>query len=256
MRISQIDRLQIWSQLLDNTNRINRNDTKNPITNIYAGQKTYFDILLDFNASQQTKSTESTVYAYDYNRLWLSYPNSQLTDLAESIVKKSDTNDEKANKIINWVLDNFPYKTDQENYGTEEFWAPPLLALAKDSGDCEDGAFLVHSLLLHAGVPYERIKTYGGLVNAGDGAETGGHAWTLYQRETDNQWIVLDTSYYPNRLNVSDRKPYESEKNYVDEFFNFNLLYWTTKNQNTFAYNSTGSKVTELNTGNLINIVG
>jgi len=53
-------------------------------------------------------------------------------------------------------------------------------------GDCEDGAFLVHSLLLHAGVPYDRIGTYGGLVESGEGAATGGHAWTAYRRESDD----------------------------------------------------------------------
>jgi hypothetical protein len=93
--------------------------------------------------------------------------------------------------------------------------------------NCEDGAFLVHSLLLHAGIPYNRIRTYGGLVKAGEGAPLGGHGWTAYKRESDDEWVVLDTAYYPNMKHVDDRRLMKYDSRYVDNFFWFNKLNWT-----------------------------
>lgn len=161
-----------------------------------------------------------------YNAMWLQHPNDQLQSLANEITEGLYSNDDKATAIIQWTLFNFPYQLDKKNYGHDELWAPPTFALAKGSGDCEDGAFLVHSLLLHAGVPYDRIRTYGGLVKAGEGAETGGHAWTAYRRESDDEWVILDTSYYPTLKHVKDRSLMKDDNRYVDNLFWFNKIYW------------------------------
>ena len=197
-----------------------------------------------------------------YNAMWLQHPNDQLQRLADQITEGLYTNDDKATAIIRWTLFNFPYQTDEKNYGTVELWAPPTFALAKGSGDCEDGAFLVHSLLLHAGVPFDRIRTYGGLVKAGEGAETGGHAWTAYRRETDDEWVVLDSSYYPTLKHVKDRPLMRNDSKYVENLFWFNEVNWV----NTYdidrihnpgaTYNPKGMMKNKINTlGWLINNV-
>ena len=162
-----------------------------------------------------------------YNRMWLQYPNDQIQRLANEITEGLYDNDDKATAIIQWTLFNFPYQTDKKNYGHDELWAPPTFALATGSGDCEDGAFLVHSLMLHAGIPYDRIRTYGGLVKAGEGAATGGHAWTAYRRETDDEWVILDSSYYPTLKHVKDRPLMRNDNKYVENLFWFNQMYWT-----------------------------
>lgn len=197
-----------------------------------------------------------------YNNMWLQHPNDQIQRLADRITEGLYSNDDKATAIIWWVLYNFPYQYDKKNYGEDEFWAPPTFALAKGSGDCEDGAFLVHSLLLHAGVPYDRIRTYGGLVRAGEGAETGGHAWTAYRRELDDEWVVLDTSYYPTLRHVKDRSLMRNDNRYVENLFWFNKIYWV----NTYdidrihnpgaTYNAQGAMKNKINTlGWLVNNV-
>lgn len=189
---------------------------------------TLFDHLLAVSQSwyRQGHAKEEKILASVYNRIYLQYPNDRLQALADRITYGLSSNDDKATAIIQWVLRNFPYAEDRDNYGYEELWVPPTFALHKGSGDCEDGAFIVHSLLLHAGIPYERVRTYGGLVEVDQGAATGGHAWTAYRRESDNEWVILDTSYRPTLAAVDDRPLMKDASRYVDNFFYFNALYW------------------------------
>jgi hypothetical protein len=93
------------------------------------------------------------------------------------------------------------------------------MTLDSRQGDCEDGAFLMHSLALHAGVPSERLRTYGGIVTTSDGFGIGAHAWTTYQREIDNEWIIADWCYWATDTLISDRNPMRSDFKYLDDFF-------------------------------------
>lgn len=188
---------------------------------------TIFDQLFNFAITQQQEKGADEIFDPGYMQIYLQYPNERLERLADKITDGLYDNDDKATAIIRWVLQNFPYETDKVNYGYDEFWVPPTFSLAKGSGDCEDGAFLVHSLLLHAGIDYERIRTYGGFVDAGEGALSGGHAWTAYRRESDDEWVVLDTSYYPNMKHVVDRPLMRKQSMYVDNYFYFNQFVWT-----------------------------
>lgn len=150
---------------------------------------------------------------------FLSYPSEEIKNFMATIVEPSDTNDEKAYKIMRWVQDNIEYKTDLKNYGQIEWWTTPMETLHKMSGDCEDGAFLIHSMMLNAGIPWERIRTYGGSVMIGQGAETGGHGWTAYKREIDDEWVVLDWCYYPNTKTIAERTPMSDNLKYIDDWF-------------------------------------
>lgn len=150
---------------------------------------------------------------------YLEYPNAEIHALAMSIVGSAVTNDEKAWLITVWVQENIEYKSDLANYGKGEFWALPSLTLKNESGDCEDGAFLIHSLMLNAGIPWERIRTYGGLVYAGPGALGGGHGWTAYKRETDNEWVILDWCYHAKKTPIADRILMVDDLKYFDDFF-------------------------------------
>jgi len=157
--------------------------------------------------------------ATDHYERYLQFPNTKIRDTAKRIVDSSDSLDEKAYKIMKWVQDNINYRDDLSIYGRSEYWALPTMTLSKKAGDCEDGAFLEHSLMLAAGIPYDRIRTYGGLVWAGAGAETGGHGWTAYKREVDNEWVVVDWCYYPSDQPISERTPLKDDKRYIDDFF-------------------------------------
>ena len=155
----------------------------------------------------------------DIINLWLQFPNQIIRDLAMTIVHPDDTDDVKMEKIHRWVVDNIEYKTDEEHYGYEELWAPPVMLLKSKKGDCEDGAFLIMSLALNAGVDPSRLRMYGGFVDAGPGAASGGHGWVAYRRESDGEWVAVDFSYYPDLRSMDDRTLLKDDKKYVDDYF-------------------------------------
>jgi len=154
----------------------------------------------------------------DYEK-YLQQGNPKIKALAMAIVNPWDNNDTKMFKIEQWVIKNIEYISDWENYGMDEYWAYPTQTLDRMSGDCEDGAFLLHSLALAAGVPAERLRTYGGLVFNPYGTEAAGHAWTAYQRESDNEWIVMDWCYWPENSPVGERTSMSNALKYIDDFF-------------------------------------
>jgi len=86
-------------------------------------------------------------------------------------------------------------------------------------GDCEDGAYLLGSLMLNAGVDPNRVRIYGGFVSAGTNASTGGHAWVAYKREVDNQWVALDWCYYPTDATINDRITLKADQKYINDYF-------------------------------------
>jgi predicted transglutaminase-like cysteine proteinase len=158
----------------------------------------------------------------NYQR-YLQYPNSIVSALASTIVSPADSNDTKMYKIEQWVQDNITYVSDTENYGLDELWAYPTMTIKKKTGDCEDGAFLMHSLALAAGIPYDRLRTYGGLVYADSyGLSTGGHAWTSYKRETDNEWVICDWCYWADDVAIADKDSMSEDLRYIDDYFYVN----------------------------------
>ena len=194
-----------------------------------------------------------------YNSLYFMYPNRSIRDFAWDVigVKSSDSNDVKMGKIAKWVQNNIQYREDQDNYGYEEFWAPPVFTLKKRTGDCEDGAFLIASLALNAGVPGNRLRMYGGRVEVGEGAATGGHGWVGYLRETDNEWIPVDFSYYPDS-NISTITPMAEDERYIDDYFFVNIYEFvetpgSNRVRDPEGYNNMARLKNELLIGSLIN---
>ncbi len=188
---------------------------------------------------------------YNYEK-YLQVGNSSIKSIADIILKKSKakTNDQKMYAIEQWVINNIKYKTDQENYKMSEYWAYPTLTLSKKSGDCEDGAYLMHSLAIAAGVPYEKLRTYGGYVELEEGLPIlAGHAWTAYKRDTDNEWVVTDWCYWPTSETLTTREPMKNKFKYVDDFFYVDI----TKTVDTSLLNRI-RKPTGINAGgNFIN---
>ncbi len=204
-----------------------RKSNSNPV-NPFSSNGTAANPLLDIvtlslEASRFTG--EITTPAARYNALYFMYPNTAIRDFAlkEVGVQAGDSNDTKMSKIARWVQTHIHYIEDIENYGYDEFWAPPVFTLTKGSGDCEDGAFLIISLALNAGVPSDRLRMYGGEVKVGQGAATGGHGWVGYRRESDNEWIPLDFSYYPD-ADVAMITPLSEDDRYIDDYFYMDLF--------------------------------
>jgi predicted transglutaminase-like cysteine proteinase len=59
--------------------------------------------------------------------------------------------------IREWVATNIRYKTDRDNFGSNDYWQFPMETLERGSGDCEDIAILTCSLLRSYGVPANQL---------------------------------------------------------------------------------------------------
>jgi len=101
-----------------------------------------------------------------------------------------------AEEALEFATDEIRYKSDFENYGVMEAWANPEKTLEKGSGDCEDKAILLASLLKFHTKEYAKndmvfvriAPYYGGL-----------HAQVVWKHLQG--WYLLDpTSGYINRM--------------------------------------------------------
>lgn len=151
--------------------------------------------------------------------VWLQHPNDIIKKLAFTIVDRHDSDDIKLEKIQRWVVGNIEYMPDDVQYGVAELWVPPVMVLHTMKGDCEDGAFLIMSLGLNAGVNPSKLRMYGGFVDAGEGAPSGSHGWVAYRRDSGNEWVAVDYSYYPDLRPMDERVPLKNDDKYVDDYF-------------------------------------
>lgn len=133
----------------------------------------------------------------------------------------NESNDIKAMKCLQAVIQMIKYVPDQTQYSSIEFWAFPFETLETKEGDCEDGAILIANMLLKSGIPYYQIR-----INAGDvriDGELVGHAWCTYLRESDNVWIVLDWCFFPEEALWG--MAWKDAEKYFDIWFSFNQRY-------------------------------
>lgn len=106
--------------------------------------------------------------------------------------------------IVNKFWNMWPYRTDSEIYGRQDYWAAPYEFLAK-SGDCEDYAIIKYYTLKELGVPVDDMR----IVVVKETIRNIGHA-ILVVYDGDRMYI-LD--------NLSEAvRPAERVRNYVPQF--------------------------------------
>jgi len=76
-----------------------------------------------------------------------------------------------------WVSWNVKYVFDRDRWGVDDYWQLPSTTIALRTGDCEDQAFLLASLLRALGVPRENVHVVLGRVEWLSGGLVGYHAW-------------------------------------------------------------------------------
>lgn len=139
--------------------------------------------------------------------------------ILEDIVRKHKlvgrNDDETIYKVLMFVVAHLKYTGDKETKGQAEFWQNPEDTVTLMKGDCEDGAILIKSLSLIAGIPDYKVRIAAGMVKG------GGHAYVLYLRDDDTQ-CVLDWCYWPNKKQVNERPKFADEPNYYGIWFSFN----------------------------------
>jgi Bacterial transglutaminase-like cysteine proteinase BTLCP len=89
--------------------------------------------------------------------------------------------------IRNWVAANIEYKSDEEQWGVEEYWQTPEESLSLHTGDCEDFAILLCTLLRAYGIPVEQMYVAVGVDNQGYG-----HAFLIENWYLDGEWRAIE----------------------------------------------------------------
>jgi hypothetical protein len=130
-------------------------------------------------------------------------------------------NDDKTmHKILMSVITYFKYVGDEKTKGQPEFWQNPEDSVTAGTGDCEDGAILIKSLSLVAGIPDYKVKIGAGMVKG------GGHAYVIYLRDDDTQcildWCIVDNAR--TKVNTPTGSKRFSELNVGDEVLGFNEI--------------------------------
>jgi len=111
--------------------------------------------------------------------------NIEIADAAATLFAGLASSDAIARAAVRFVA-GFSYVSDGSGIGDR--WTCALPTYQRRYGDCEDGAILLQSLLLAAGVDPGRVITCFGTV----GETSTGHAWTIYRRESDEEWVPLE----------------------------------------------------------------
>jgi predicted transglutaminase-like cysteine proteinase len=106
------------------------------------------------------------------------------TALADGATLEANGADALAGALLAAVAAHLAYVADAD----DDVWTCAMGTYGRGTGDCEDGAILLHGLLLAAGVASNRLVTAFGRV----GVARSGHAWVTYRRGSDGNWVVLD----------------------------------------------------------------
>jgi transglutaminase-like putative cysteine protease len=127
-------------------------------------------------------------------KLFVTPREPSLVALKDEVLKDSALKLKDWIALRNWVGNNIQYKHDEEVYGVSEYWQFGKETVSLKTGDCEDFAILLCSLLRAAG--YSADDVY---VVIGKNAQ-GYHAWVKINLETvgwynlepqENGWATL-----------------------------------------------------------------
>ncbi len=91
-------------------------------------------------------------------------------------------------QLVNRFFNRIRYKTDQEHWGKEDYWATPLELLASNGADCEDYSIAKYFTLRALGIPDEDLRlTYVNAIEIGQA-----HMVLTYYGENRTNPLVLD----------------------------------------------------------------
>lgn len=163
--------------------------------------------------------------------------DNQLKQLIETYGLKKETFNETAHACQKYVCSFLTYTSDNIQDSCPEFWQFPFETLASREGDCEDGAILMASLMINAGIPSWRVKVIGGTVQESPTAPTGGHGYCVYLADREDgtlEWEIHDWCYFEDSETPTGKKPLAKDGGYNqcyrDIWFSFNNEYsWSNE---------------------------
>jgi predicted transglutaminase-like cysteine proteinase len=114
--------------------------------------------------------------------------------------------DKRAMIIWDFIAQNIKYVHDSEKQKKEDFWLFPPEIITLCEGDCEDGSFLLASLLIASGISPFCVRVVLGEVFDEKGKSIGGHCWPVYKNEI-GQWCILESTLdnIPSRMPEADK---------------------------------------------------
>lgn len=162
--------------------------------------KTYYSKLKDYNTAykhnkevwkaQRTDADALEKYAKDY------IMDKDLIDLAKKITKSSKDDYAKMKAIYKWVAENIYYDKPayrNETYAYDENGdfasASPVVVYERKRAVCGGYTSLTVALFRAIGIP---AKSISGPVKTDSRV---GHAWTQAWLESENRWVILDTTW-------------------------------------------------------------
>jgi len=155
-----------------------------------------------------------------------------LAEIIHDYKLKRNTHNATVHAIQKFVVKFLDYVGDEEASECPEFWQFPFETLQSGIGDCEDGAILMASLMIQAGVPAYRVKVCAGYVQESPTAPQGGHCYCIYladKRGGTQSWVVIDWCYYEDSDMAPEHKPLAKEGGYngcyQELWFTFNNEY-------------------------------
>ncbi len=143
-------------------------------------------------------------------REWISFGDNvvmkeTLSELREKrglpATKKPGDFDKRAAVIWGFVARQIRYVHDTAEYKKDDFWLFPPETLQLGKGDCEDGSFLLASLLIASGISPFCVRVVLGMAFDDKGMSLGGHCWPVYKNEA-GIWCILESTLdeVPSRM--------------------------------------------------------
>jgi len=109
--------------------------------------------------------------------------------------------DKRAMVIWDFVAKTIKYVYDTQKQRKGDFWLFPPEIHTLGEGDCEDGSFLLASLLIASGISPFCVRVVLGEVFDEKGKSLGGHCWPVYKNEL-GEWCILESTldHIPSRM--------------------------------------------------------
>jgi hypothetical protein len=137
--------------------------------------------------------------------------------------KKPGDFDRRAMVIWRLIARKITYVHDTTKYKKDDFWLFPPETWQIKKGDCEDGSFLLASLLIASGISPFCVRVVLGRAFDRSGKPLGGHCWPVYKNEA-GIWCILESTLdtVPARMPAAEELAGEGQVFRYEPLYCFN----------------------------------
>jgi len=192
-------------------------------TKMFELNEGYYEINLTLETPGKIWQTVTDAYQVSFPRSWCGdYARLYVTPRDPVIQSMVNSIGKDAGSLYIWVGDKIRYVYDNVSHGVGDYWQLPYETLNLTTGDCEDVAFLLCSLMRAAGVSAEDVFVAMGT------ADGGWHAWVIQRTATGWRSLEPTVNGFIERLlvdifdffGIPDRKYYQASNDLYFEQIN------------------------------------